>query len=209
MEHMNAGHGPYIQLVRDLLPKRAPNELLAPGMRRAAVLLLLYHLQGEDRILLTKRTETVEHHKGQISFPGGGVDPEDTSLEHTALRETWEEVGIHPDHVEVLGRLDDIVTISDFLVTPIVGVLHVAPYAFVTSDHEVAVVLETPIRHLLDEANLVIETREQNGRVVQSPAYWWEGHRIWGATARMLERFLDMLRDAPERLDAIGATRQR
>ncbi len=196
---------PYIDLARELLAAYTPRLMDAPGSRPAAVLLLLYHDQGEDRILLTKWTDTVEHHKGQISFPGGGVHEADADLSVTALRETWEEVGVRPEHVEVLGRLDDMVTTSNFLVAPYVGVLKTTPYEFVTSELEVAEVLEPPIAHLLSDEALVMETRELQGEVRLLPAYHWEGHRIWGATARMLQEFLELLRGAPERLEAIRA----
>jgi 8-oxo-dGTP pyrophosphatase MutT (NUDIX family) len=196
---------PYIDLARDRLRDYSPRTLDAPDARPAAVLLLLYHDQGADRILLTKRTDTVEHHKGQISFPGGGVHAADADLGVTALRETWEEVGVHPDHVELIGRIDDTVTTSNYLVAPYVGVLRQSPYEFVAQDVEVALILEPPLAHLLDDANLVFEERELQGRVLRLPAYLWEGHRIWGATARMLYEFFALLKDEPERLAAIRA----
>lgn len=194
---------PYIDLARDLLRDYQPRAIASPGVRRAAVLTLLFHDQGADRVLLTKRTDSVEHHKGQISFPGGGVDDDDIDLSATALRETWEEVGVDPEHVEIIGSLDEIVTISNFLVTPYVGVLHRTPYLWVPSDIEVAEVLEPPIADLLDDATLVLEERSIDGEVHFAPAYLWNGHRVWGATARMLHEFLDLMRGAPERLAAI------
>ena len=196
---------PYIDLARELLRGYEPRTLHSPGSKPAAVLVLLYHDAGEDRVLLTRRTDTVEHHKGQISFPGGGVHDADADLSVTALRETWEEVGVRPEHVEILGRLDDMVTTSDFLVAPFVGVLTETPYEFVTSELEVAEILEPPVAHLLTDDALVMETRELQGEVRLLPAYYWEGHRIWGATARMLQEFLDLLRGAPDRLDTIRA----
>jgi len=197
---------PYIDLARELLRDYSPRTLAPPpNSRPAAVLLLLEHDRGEDRIVLTVRTDTVEHHKGQISFPGGGVHDADADLSVTALRETWEEIGVDPEHVEILGRLDDMVTTSNFLVAPYVGVLTAAPYEFVASELEVAEIIEPPVAHLLDDATLVMETRELQGQVRLMPAYHWEGHRIWGATARMLQELLDLLRGAPDRLDAIRA----
>jgi 8-oxo-dGTP pyrophosphatase MutT (NUDIX family) len=203
MRAMTISVTPYIDLARDLLRGYEPRGLAAPDARRAAVLTLLYHDQGADRVLLTKRTDTVEHHKGQICFPGGGVHDGDADLSVTALRETWEEVGVYPEHVEIIGRLDEIVTISNFLVTPYVGVLHKTPYEFVPSDIEVAEVLEPPIADLLDDASLVLEERVVDGEIRYAPAYLWNGHRVWGATARMLQEFLDLLQGAPERLAEI------
>lgn len=196
---------PYIDLARDLLRGYEPRSVHAPDSRRAAVLTVLYHDQGADRVLLTKRTDTVEHHKGEVCFPGGGVHAGDADLSVTALRETWEEVGIRPEHIEIIGQLDDMVTISNFLVTPFVGVLHHTPYEFVPSDIEVAAVLEPPIADLLAEATLVMEERIYNGEVRLMPAYHWNGHRVWGATARMLQGFLELLRGESDRLAAIRA----
>jgi len=197
---------PYIDLARELLAAYTPRLVEAPpDSRPAAVLALLFHDQGADRLLLTRRTDTVEHHKGQISFPGGRVDAADAGLSATALRETWEEVGVRPEDVELFGRLDDVITTSNYLVAPYVGVLLRAPYEFVPSEIEVAEVLAPPVAHLLDAANLVMETREVNGEMRLTPAYYWEGHHIWGATARMLQEFLALLGVVPDRLEAIRA----
>jgi 8-oxo-dGTP pyrophosphatase MutT (NUDIX family) len=185
----------YISLARRVLADYHPRPLARPAPRDAAVLVLLYHLAGADRVLLTRRTDTVEHHKGQISFPGGGRHGADEDLATTALRETWEEVGVHPDHVEIIGALDEHLTVSNFRVAPYVGVLTQVPYAFVPSPLEVAEVLEPPIHHLLDPANRIYETwTRDDGHPVHGPAYYYEGHRIWGATARMLESFFTLLR---------------
>ena len=205
---MTVSTTPYIDLARELLRDYTPHAVEAGDFKLAAVLILLYHHDGAERVLLTRRTDTVEHHKGQISFPGGGVHDEDADLAATALRETWEEVGVRPEHVELLGRLDDIITISDYHVAPYVGVLLKTPYEFVTSPLEVAEVLEPPLEHLLDDANLELETRVNNGTVRLVPAYTWEGHRVWGATARMLQELLELLRGSPERLDAIHRERR-
>lgn len=187
-----------IRLARDRLRAYAPRPLDAPAARPAAVLLLLYADRGAERLLFTRRTDRLEHHKGQISFPGGGADPDDADRAATALREAWEEIGVRPEDVELLGRLDDSLTNSNYLVAPFVGVLGRTPYEFVSSEFEVAEILEPPLAHLLDPANLVMETRQFEGEVVLMPAYHWEGHRIWGATARILEGFLALLGDGPD-----------
>jgi 8-oxo-dGTP pyrophosphatase MutT (NUDIX family) len=203
---MNAPLTPYIDLARELLAAYTPRRVQAPpSSRPAAVLALLFHDQGADRVLLTRRTDTVEHHKGQISFPGGGVHAADADLSVTALRETWEEVGVRPEDVALFGRLDDVITTSNYLVAPFVGGLRRVPYQFMPSAIEVAEVLAPPLAHLLDDANLVMEAREVNGQVRLTPAYYWQGHRIWGATARMLQELLELLRGAPDRLEAIRA----
>ncbi len=183
----------YINRSRERLLTYEPNRLHRPDTMPAAVLLLLSRLAGEDRLLLTVRSHTVEHHKGQISFPGGAVHAADSSLEMTALRETWEEVGVRPEDIEIIGRLDEMLTISNFVVTPFVGVLSKVPYDYVASLAEVAEVIEPSIAHLLQPANLRLEEREVDGRVSRSPAFMFHEHRIWGATARMLHEFLRLL----------------
>ncbi len=183
----------YIKLSRERLLTYKPKRLHKPDAMPAAVLLVLSHLAGEDRVLLTVRSHTVEHHKGQISFPGGAVHDADSSLEMTALRETWEEVGVKPEEIEIIGQLDDLMTNSNFVVTPFVGVLSNVPYEYVPSAVEVAEIIEPPIAHLLDPANCRWEEREADGQVSRSPAYFFHEHRVWGATARILHEFLALL----------------
>jgi 8-oxo-dGTP pyrophosphatase MutT (NUDIX family) len=117
-------------------------------------------------------------------------------LETTALRETWEEIGVKPEHVKIIGQLDDMVTISNFRVTPYVGLLDNSEndYPFCINDHEVAQVVQVPLSFLLDETNMELEVREHQGREVLVPAFSYNGHRIWGATARMLHQFIELLR---------------
>ncbi|MSQ29520.1 MAG: CoA pyrophosphatase [Dehalococcoidia bacterium] len=171
-----------------------------PHIHPAGVLLLIFEHEGECHVVFQKRTDRVDTHKGQISFPGGGMDPGDADILHTALRETHEEIGVEPHHVDVLGRLDDMVTISNFRVTPYVGWLAHYPYGWTFSDDEVAYLLEVPLRHLLDPANYVPDRRTMNGRDYVLPSYQFGPELIWGATARMLTNFLDLVR----LLDAAG-----
>ena len=123
------------------------------GTIAAAVLIALVPHEEGPCVIFQVRSYDVEHHKGEISFPGGAVDPEDPDLRHTALRESQEELGIDPGHVEVLGEMSHYVTHTGFHVTPYVGVLDRAPYPYVTSEIEVAEVLDVPLAHLLDSAN--------------------------------------------------------
>ena len=112
----------------------------------------------------------------------------------TALRETWEEIGVAQDHVEVLGQLDEMVTVSDFLVRPFVGLItEPGPYPFVHSEHEVAEIIEVPLRHLRDGANVVAEPRTYQGRATMAYTYRYGDHVIWGATARILHQFLELI----------------
>ena len=167
-----------------------------PGERpRAAVLIALYEKERTPHVLFQVRTELVEHHKGQISFPGGAEDEGDIDLRMTALRETEEEIGLAEEDVEVWGALDDMITISDFVVTPYVGrVTRAAPYPFAPSGYEVAELLEVPLPHLLDPANEHAQPTEWRGMPVRPPAYQYGRHLIWGATARMLGQLLALAR---------------
>jgi 8-oxo-dGTP pyrophosphatase MutT (NUDIX family) len=144
--------------------------------------------------VFTKRTDRVQHHRGEISFPGGAMDPEDPDLVTTALREAEEEIGLSRDHIEVIGRLDDIVTISNFHVSVYVGEIDPqhSPYAWLPHEHEVAEVLEVPLQHLLDEANLVEVPRQRDGELVIMEGFRFGDHIIWGATGRMLRNFLNV-----------------
>jgi 8-oxo-dGTP pyrophosphatase MutT (NUDIX family) len=181
-----------LQQIRTFLADYQPARLSVDATP-AAVLLLLYEKQGEPHILLTRRTNYVEHHKGETSFPGGAFDAEDGDLLTTALRETEEEIGVQRQDVEVLGRLDDIVTITDFLVSPFVGALRSPDYPFVINAHEVAELVEVPLRHLMDERNLERTVRPFRDRSLLIFTYHYGDHHIWGATARILKGFLDHL----------------
>jgi 8-oxo-dGTP pyrophosphatase MutT (NUDIX family) len=162
--------------------------------RRAAVLLPLYNRDGELHVVLTKRTDKVEKHKGEISFPGGVVDATDVDKVFTALRESSEEIGLQPGHVRVVGRLDDQVTRTGFHITAIVGLIEEAqtPYPWLPQPSEVAQVLEVPLSHLADPANAIEVPRTHDGELVLVPAFLYEEHTIWGATAKILRNFLDV-----------------
>ena len=161
-------------------------------------MLILYPSSGDHCVLLNKRTDQVEHHKGEISFPGGSKDPEDVTILDTALRETNEEMGIRPEDIELLGEVDDVPTSTRFLMSTHVGAIR-HPYEFSPSDAEVAEVLEVPISTLMDERSVRDEVRIVDGRLVRSPTYAYNGHLIYGATARVLHRFLELLNAAPEK----------
>jgi len=184
----------WLDRTRQALADYLPRQLECKDATPAAILILVYDRDGEAHVLFTERTDQVEHHKGQISFPGGASDDSDGDLASTALRETEEELGVRPDDVEIIGQLDDMVTISNFRVTPYVGLLRTnSEYPFVLNTTEVARVVEVPLPHLLDDHNLELEVRQHKGKEVLVPAYTYESHRIWGATARMLRQLLDLL----------------
>lgn len=184
----------YFAITRHLLRLYEPARLEQPTRSRAGVLLPLHDVGGEQRVVVTKRTDLVEHHKGEVSFPGGAMDPDDADIIQTALREAHEEMGLDPAHVEVIGHLDDIVTITNFHVTPVVGVITEAPYSFTLQEHEVAEVIEIPIGWLLDLGNLVEEPRTRDGVTYTNFIYRYMGHEVWGATGRILHQYVELLR---------------
>jgi 8-oxo-dGTP pyrophosphatase MutT (NUDIX family) len=155
------------------------------------VLVPIFEADGQVHVLFTKRSDTVEHHKGQVSFPGGGKDPEDADLLVTALRETEEEIGLNASDVHVLGALDDYVTISRFIVSPYVGLIP-HPYEFTVSDFEIDELFTVPVSTLLDEGNfhMVMEVRHGHPR----PQYFFRAdpYVIWGITGRILYQLLDV-----------------
>jgi 8-oxo-dGTP pyrophosphatase MutT (NUDIX family) len=179
------------QQIRDILARRVRSKVEAPSLICAAVLIPLLSKNGEWYVLVTQRTQHVEHHKGQISFPGGACDPDDADLQATALRETFEEIGVPPESVEILGALDDFVTVTDFVVSPFVGVIP-HPLAYRLNGREVDAVIEVPISYLRDRTHLRVEQREYQGRV-HDVLFWDYGpYTIWGATAHMLKSLLDL-----------------
>ncbi len=183
---------PLIEAIRRQLAARSPTPAAAGDLRRAAVLVPLFESGGEVYLLLTRRSEAVEHHKGQIAFPGGAADG-DEDLRQTALRETFEEVGIPPDHVEILGRLPDVEVIaSGFRVSPFVGVVP-HPYPLRPSSEEIEEVVPVPLAVFRQPANLRVERRERDGRPHEVLHYAYRGHDIWGATARIIRHLVDLL----------------
>jgi 8-oxo-dGTP pyrophosphatase MutT (NUDIX family) len=179
--------------IAQLLQSRPCRELSVPGRRLAAVLVPLYRYNGDYGIIFTKRSDTVYYHRGQISFPGGGYEPQDASLQHTALRESAEEIGLQPAHVRVLGQLDDLLTTSsNYLVRPFVGIIPY-PYPFEIDRRETASVIAVPLTFLRQNNPPTEEIRNYKGRLVRSFFFDYEGHIIWGATAKILKQFLDLL----------------
>ncbi|UCH87346.1 MAG: CoA pyrophosphatase [Dehalococcoidia bacterium] len=189
------GGASLLQQIRDFLTDYRPQRLSHDQAIPAGVLLLIYEKAGEPYVVLTRRTEDVEHHKGETSFPGGAFDPDDGDMLTTALRETEEEIGVRAEDVEVLGQLDDIVTITGFLVSPFVGVLRRWPYPFAANAEEVAELVEVPLGHLMDERNLEEGRQRFGDRWWPILTYNYGDHRIWGATARIFKGFFDHLKE--------------
>ena len=171
--------------------EEVPFEEFKGPMRRAAVLIPLARVGDEWHLLYTRRTDRVEHHKGQVSFPGGRTGPQDPSPEYTALRETDEEVGISPSDVKILGRLGEYLTVTNYLVTPVVGVIP-WPVCFKIHTIEVGRVFTIPLEWLADRSNYQEFVRAETGRGVIT-YFPYDGELLWGATARMTVNFLKLL----------------
>jgi 8-oxo-dGTP pyrophosphatase MutT (NUDIX family) len=177
--------------VRERLAAHQRFEPDAPlGLRRAAVLIPLFVKDGGLWILFTRRTETVEHHRGQISFTGGSEEDDDESLVATALRETEEEIGVAGSDVRYLGALSPLTTVTDFYVEPFVGAIPTA-YPFRVAEGEIAELIEIPVAELLDPR--ILERKILPGREEPTLFYHHGAHVIWGATAGMLSELLAAL----------------
>ena len=196
-------HAEVVAALEALLPSRERLELAIEGYRPAAVALILVDRGGAPHVPFIVRPDAMRAHSGQIALPGGVRDPHDPSFADTARRETFEELGIPPEHVRVLGMLDDVPTPTRFVITPVVGVLTV-PCDYQPSPHEVAQVFEAPLATFADrDAAEDMGEREAWGRRYRLRAYPDQSHRIWGATARVLESLFDVIATSSPR----GASR--
>jgi 8-oxo-dGTP pyrophosphatase MutT (NUDIX family) len=180
-----------LERLRGLLAQRPAIEIVAPQHRRACVLIPLIRNGDGWSILFTQRSEHLAAHSGQIAFPGGSVESEE-ALEQAAIREAEEEVGIPPTSVELIGRLDDVVTHSGFLVAPFIGVIH-EPVAYAMQESEVVAIFEVPIASLLDVQNPEVRYVPFRGQEYPAYFYRYQEYEIWGLTGRMLKAFLDLV----------------
>lgn len=155
-----------------------------PGVPAAVLIGLVARPEGPS-VILTERTAHLKNHPAEVSFPGGRVEPEDDGPEDTALREAFEEVGLEPAKVELLGCLPPYRTITDFCVSPVVGWIE-PPVTFVPDEYEVADVFEVPLDFVLDPVNHQRESIFWNGEDHRYFILPYPGRRIWGATAGML-----------------------
>lgn len=178
--------------MKQVLSQRQKSRVVDASRVPSAVLVPIYHKQGEHYILFTKRTETVKDHKGQISFPGGAYKKQDGTLANTALRECAEEIGLAAEAIELLGELDDTATTtSSYIISPFVGAIP-WPYPLKVDPREVEEIVEVPISALLDKDCLHQGTDTLDGQVITTYFYDYQGKVIWGATARILNQFLDI-----------------
>ncbi|MEX0694852.1 MAG: CoA pyrophosphatase [Rhodospirillales bacterium] len=176
---------------------------LNPGMlplrelREAAVLVPLVERTGGLTMMLTQRTDHLEHHPGQISFPGGHIEPDDGTAELAALREAEEEVGLDRKHIRIIGRLDQYITRTGFSITPVVGLVDPG-YTVQPDDFEVAEVFEVPLSFLMDAGNHRRDSRIYKGSKREFYAMPYGNRYIWGATAGMIRNLYDVLMEPVE-----------
>ncbi len=179
--------------IRVALARRERKAVADPRLRRAAVLVPLYEAADDLQVLFTKRSEEMPLHRGQIAFPGGGHRPDDSSLRATALRESHEEVGLSPSDVEIVGELDDTVTVtSNFVVAPFVGFIPY-PYPFHVNSAEIVELIPLPLSVLSDPSRFKEELWDRDGAKAPMYSYTIGPLVIWGLTARILKQLLDTI----------------
>ena len=179
--------------LKKYLAQRQKQSIVDARRTASAVLIPIYKKDGQYHILFIKRTKTVKTHQGQISFPGGTRDKRDKTLRDTALREATEEIGLGAADVNILGELDDeVTTTSNFIVTPFVAIVPY-PYRFTRNKDEVDSLLRVPIAALLEKDCRKPRSEMLDGKKVASFAYHYRGKVIWGATARILYKLLEII----------------
>jgi 8-oxo-dGTP pyrophosphatase MutT (NUDIX family) len=181
-----------------------PTPAEEPAAAEAAVLVPVLDRDGVPHLLFTKRADHLGEHPGQMSFPGGGREPSDSSLWATALREADEEIGLRADEVELVGRLDDIGTVSGYAVSPFVG--RIPDREYVPDDREVAEIAVLSVPGLIDRENYEAERRDHpNYGPVRIHFFHVDGYTVWGATASILVQLLELTTDwrPPETVDRV------
>jgi 8-oxo-dGTP pyrophosphatase MutT (NUDIX family) len=172
------------QQIERVLRNRTTKKITGENLRASAVLVPLFYSRGQYHILFTERSDDVLFHKGQVCFPGGTWEASDPDLLQTALREAKEEIGLDTKDIEILGELDDMLTfVTDYVISPYVGFI-THPHALKTNGREVKGAFSVPLSFLMNEVNFKQD----------SYAYEYEGHVIWGATARILRQFVGLLK---------------
>jgi 8-oxo-dGTP pyrophosphatase MutT (NUDIX family) len=184
--------------IEKVLQHHKKKKVTGENLKSSAVLVPLFHNEGQYHVLFAKRSEEVDFHKGQVCFPGGSPEPCDSSLLQTALREAEEEIGLKAKDVEILGELDDNPTLtSGYVISPFVAFIPY-PYPFKLNHREVEEIFSVPLLALMDEANFTQDYYPTKDRIGPGYAYEYEGHIIWGATARILRQFIELLRSETE-----------
>jgi len=179
-----------IPRLKQILAQNRKHQRTSAHLIPAAVLIPLYYKQGQYHLLFTQRTEEVRAHKGQISFPGGVYEEDDGTLLNTALRECREEIGLMTEDIEILGALDSEPTVTtSYLISPFVA--HIPwPYHFRINRHEIEEIIEIPVSQFIDSGFSLLKTRSADGKTAITYVYHYQERVIWGATARILNKFI-------------------
>ena len=180
--------------LKQILVSRPKRHMSIENYIESAVLIPIFRKDEDYHLLFTKRSETLLHHAGQISFPGGVRSKADATLLDTALRESYEEIGLNPEDADIIGELDDTpTTTSGFLISPFVAFIPY-PYRFVPNPNEIIEIFDTSISSLLHEIPVRTEPETINGEPVLDYFYEYDERVIWGATARIVTQLLDTIR---------------
>ena len=158
----------------------------------AAVLFPLIEKNSQLNVILTTRSKNVPSHPGQVCFPGGKLDKVDKNIIECAKREAFEEVGIKSNQIQILGKLDDCITGTNYKVTPIMGLIN-SNYMPVVQETEVADIFEVPLDYFLDQSNKNIESGNYKGRSYTYYQFNWQDKKIWGSTARIIVNFCEIM----------------
>lgn len=189
-----------IEELKAALANRQKRHVIDSSRLSAAVVVPIFRKDNECYLLFTERTDTVKNHKGQISFPGGACETRDGTPVNTALRECAEEVGLTGGSVEIIGELDDEITVtSSFVITPFVAFIS-SPGEVKIDPREVKQTIEIPISALQDKDSWREETKIMDGQSVTTYFYNYQGKVIWGATARILNKFLDVFNQVADKI---------
>ena len=195
MRRLFAAYQPGIEPESPGIP---PDLLFNPGPSRPAAVLIPMLRQNDGwHLLYTRRNSDLPEHSGQVAFPGGRSDPDDASPEDTALREAYEEIGLSPKDVRILGRMHDFLTVTNYLVTPVIGVIP-WPYPLMLADHEVSRAFTISLAWLADPANQEIYERLLPEPYTPVPVIYYheyDGEVLWGASARFTVRLIEVLSD--------------
>jgi 8-oxo-dGTP pyrophosphatase MutT (NUDIX family) len=179
------------QSIAKILQSRSPKSIAGNHFRPAAVLVPIQEREDGDYLVLTQRAEKLNHHSGQVAFPGGRVDAGDHGEMAAALREAQEEIGMDPRCVRILGRLDQVTAAYSFVVTPFVGLIP-SPYEFRLNPSETAAVFSVPLPELLKPSCVSVDDRlSSRGEPIYH--FQYDGWDIWGATARIIVQLLELV----------------
>jgi len=182
----------FINLIKSKLENRKEFRIDNPNFRPSAVLIPFFYEENKLKVLFTVRHKDLKHHKGEISFPGGKKDEEDKDLIETALRETKEEVGIDRNQITILGRLDDLFTITRYIITPYVGIIK-GNFKIKISDKEVFKIIKVPLSIFGENGYFQEEAWKQNETSYPIFYYYWRKNIIWGATAYIMNQFIEII----------------